>query len=37
MMVDILIYLGENKIQRLVGYHYYMTPEIAELGLEKIT
>ena len=35
-MAEIQIRRGESKNINMVGYHYYMTPEIAAKGLEKL-
>jgi dTDP-4-amino-4,6-dideoxygalactose transaminase len=30
------IYLGENKILKLMGYHYYMTPRNSRIRFKKL-
>jgi hypothetical protein len=36
MTEEFLTYLGLHKNIDTVGYHYYMTPETAKLGLDRL-
>jgi hypothetical protein len=36
MMVVISVVHGLNKNIDTVGYHYYMTPEVAKIGIELL-